>query len=81
MRVVDLLARIVASLAGVSILSFAAGFFLAHVSAGPGWYYGTGLCIVGLGVLRMFAPTGDVSFGPIKRQRRKDAGHAATPAA
>jgi hypothetical protein len=84
MRVMDRLARITASLVGVSALAFAAGFFLTRVNAASGWYYSTGLCLVGLGVLRMFALSGGVS--PlndvlVKRQPHKDASHAPSPLA
>jgi hypothetical protein len=80
----DRLARIAASLVGVSILAFAAGFFLARVNATPGWYYGVGLCLVALGVLRMFAPTTGIAplgFSLIKRQRHKDGDRAPSPVA
>ena len=74
--------RIAASLAGVAILAFAAGIFLASVDATSAWYYAVGLPLVCLGVLRMFAPTMGVStrsFGPGKRSGQKESGHTPSP--
>ncbi len=44
------------SLVAVAVLAFAADVFLAGVHAEIGWYYGVGLCLGGLGVLRVMAP-------------------------
>jgi hypothetical protein len=80
----DRVARVTVSLIGVSVLAFAAGVFLASVHASSCWYYGVGLFLTGLGVLRMVAPTTGISvrgIGPDERLRRKDSGHAPSPIA
>jgi hypothetical protein len=80
----DRVARVTASLVGVGLLAFAAGVFLVRVHAGSGWYYGVGLFLTGLGVLRMIAPTTGISMrgiGSNERLRRKDGGHAPSPIA
>ncbi|HWY18113.1 MAG TPA: hypothetical protein VNY27_05300 [Solirubrobacteraceae bacterium] len=45
-----------ASLVAVGVLAFAADVFLTGVHAEIGWYYGIGLFLGGLGVLRVMAP-------------------------
>jgi hypothetical protein len=80
----DRVARVAASLIGVSVLAFAAGVFLARVNATPGWYYAVGLFLVGLGVLRMIAPTPGISvrgLGSNTGLRRKEGRHAHNPIA
>jgi hypothetical protein len=44
------------SLVAVGVLAFAADVFLAGVHAEIGWYYGVGLFLGGLGILRVMAP-------------------------
>jgi hypothetical protein len=78
----DRVARIAASLVGVGVLAFAAGVFLARVHATSGWYYAAGLFLVGLGVLRILAPTTGVSphgLGPGKQIGQKENEHAPNP--
>ncbi len=78
----DRIARTTAALAGVSVLAFAAGIFLAGVNAASGWYYVVGLFLAGLGVLRIFSPTVRASVhGPDTRKRvgQKESAHRPSP--
>ncbi len=69
------IAQLIGTLVGVSVLAFAAGVFLVRVEAGLGWYYGVGLLLTGLAVLRTLVPSAGLSGRRIKGPWRKDSAH------
>jgi hypothetical protein len=75
------IAQLIGTLVGVSVMAFAAGVFLVRVDAGFGWYYGVGLLLTGLAVLRALVPSAGLSWRRIKRLRHKDNAQVPHPTA